>query len=75
MTTCFGKSCSFGLLCVSFMGVCQILYSVYCACLLWAFVKFYVCPSFPSDIEGRMWVVIVLILDQYHSIYFGLAVG
>ena len=26
LTTCLGKSCSFGLLCVSFVGVCQILY-------------------------------------------------
>ena len=25
MTVCLGKSCSFGLLCVSFVGVCQIL--------------------------------------------------
>ena len=49
MTTCLGKSCSFGLLCVSFVGVCQIL------C---------VCPSFPFGIEGRMWVVIVLIPDH-----------
>ena len=53
MTTCLGKSCSFGLLCVSFVGVCQIL------C---------VCP-FPSGIEGRMWVVIVLIPDHCFSIY------
>ena len=25
MTTCLGKSCSFDLLCVSFVGVCQFL--------------------------------------------------
>ena len=30
MTTCLGKSCLFGLLCVSFVGVCQIL----CVCVL-----------------------------------------
>ena len=24
------------------------------ACLLWAFVKFNVCPSFPFGIQGRM---------------------
>ena len=28
-------------------------HSVYCACLLWAFVKFCVCLSFPFCIEGR----------------------
>ena len=58
MTTCLGKSCSFGL--------------VYCACLSWAFVKFCVCPSSPFDIEGRTWVVIVLIPDHCLSIYFAL---
>ena len=47
MTTCLGKSCSFGLLCVSFVGICQNL-----------------CPSFPFGIEGRMWVVSVLISDH-----------
>ena len=55
MTTCLGKSCSFGLLRVSFVGVCQIL------C---------VCPSFPFDIEGWMWDVIVLIADHCLSICF-----
>ena len=50
-----GKNCSFGLLCVSFVGVCQIF-----------------CPSFPFGIEGRMWVVIVLIPDHCLSIYFPL---
>ena len=53
MTTCLGKSCSFGVLCVS----------------SWAFVKVRVCPSFPFDIEGRTWVVIVLIPDHCLSIY------
>ena len=48
MTTCLGKSYSFGLLCVFFVGV----------------AKFCVCPSFSFDIEGRMWVVIVLIPDH-----------
>ena len=28
MTTCLGQSCSFGLLCVSFVGVCQIFVRV-----------------------------------------------
>ena len=49
-----GKSCSFGLLCVSFVGVCQIL------CV---FLSFF-------GIEGRMWDVIVLIPDHCPSIYF-----
>ena len=30
----------------------------------------FVCPSFPFGIEGGMWVVIVLIPDHCHSIYF-----
>ena len=47
MTTCLGERCSFDLLCVSFVGFCQIL------C---------VCPSFPFCVEG-MWDVIVLIPD------------
>ena len=45
MNTCLGKSCSFGLLCVSFVGVCQIL------CVLLSLFC----------VEGRMWDVIVLI--------------
>ena len=40
--------------------------------LLWSFVKFYVCPSFPFGIEGGMWVVIVVIPDHCLSIYFTL---
>ena len=54
MTTYLGKSCSFGLLCVSFVG----------------FVKFCVCPSFPLSIEGRMWDVILVIPDHCLSNYF-----
>ena len=38
-----------------FVGVCQIL------CVR---------PSFPFGIEGRMWVVIVLIPDHCLSVYF-----
>ena len=45
---------SFGLLCVSFVGV---------------LVKFCVCPSFPFGIEGRMWDVIVLIPDHCLCIF------
>ena len=52
MTTCLGKSCSFGLPCMSFMNIYQ----------------FYVHLSF--GFEGRMWDVIVLILDHCLSIYF-----
>ena len=52
MTTCLGKSCSFGLPCMSFMNIYQ----------------FYVHFSF--GFEGRMWDVIVLILDHCLSIYF-----
>ena len=56
MTTRLGRSCSFGLLCVYVVGVCQIC----------------VYPSYPFGIEGRMWVVIVLIPDHNLSIYFPL---
>ena len=55
MTTCLGKSCSFGLLCVFFVNFLQIL------C---------VCPSFPFGIEGGMWDVIALIPDHLMSVYF-----
>ena len=55
MATCLGKSCLFGLLCVSFVNVYQLL------C---------VCPSFPFGIEGGMWDLIVLIPDHCLSIYF-----
>ena len=55
MTTCLGKSCSFGLLCV---------------CLSCTFIKYCVCPSFPSGFEGGMRNVIVLIPDHYVSMYF-----
>ena len=47
----------------------RAVHSVYCACLLWAFVKFCVCPSFPFGIEGRIWVVIELIPDHCLFIY------
>ena len=56
MTTCLGKSCSIGLLCVSFVNVYKIL------C---------VCPSFPFGIKDGMWDVIVLIPDHCLSIYVG----
>ena len=53
MTTCLGKNCSFGLLCVSFVKVYQSL------C---------VCPSFPVDTEGVMWAVIIAFLVTFHEI-------
>ena len=56
MTTCSGKSCSFGLLCVSFVNVYQIL----CA------------SFFPFGTEGGMWDVIVLVPDHCLSIYLDL---
>ena len=57
MITCLGKSCSIGLLCVSFVNV----------------YHFCVCPSFPFVFEGGMWDLIVLIPDHCHSIYFSFA--
>ena len=43
MTTCLGKSCSFGLPCVSFENV----------------VNLCMCASFPVGFEGGMWDLIV----------------
>ena len=43
---------------------------VACACLSWALVKFYVCPSFHFGVEGGMWDAIVLIPDRCLFIYF-----
>ena len=51
--SCLGKSCSFGLLCVSFVNV----------------INFFLCPSFPFGTEGGMWDVIVLFSDHCLSIY------
>ena len=42
MTTCLGKSCSFG-----FVRVFR-----------WRLSNFVICYSFPLGIKGRMWVVI-----------------
>ena len=53
MTTCIKKSCSFGLLCVSFVYVYQ----------------FCVCHLFPFGFEDGMWDLIVLIPDHCLSIY------
>ena len=49
MTTCLGKSYSFGLLCVSFVNVNQF---------------FCVCSSFPFSFKGGRWDMIVLIPDH-----------
>ena len=54
MTACLGKSCSFGLLCVSFVNVYQLL----CMCVL-----------LPCCFGGGMWDLIVLIPDHCLSIY------
>ena len=59
MTTCLGQSCSFGLLCVSFVGVCQIFVRVLLSLLVLV-----------GGGGGRMWDVIVLIPDHCLSIYF-----
>ena len=48
MTTCVGKGCSFGLLCVSFVSVCQSV-----RVLLSLLV-----------VEGELWDLIVLIPDH-----------
>ena len=54
MTTCLGKSCSFGL-----VYVYQLM-----------FISFCVCPPFPFGFEGGMWDLTVLIPDHCHYIYF-----
>ena len=54
MTTCLGKSCSFGLPRVAFVNCCQ----------------FYVFSYFPFDFEGRMWDLIVSVPDHCLSFYF-----
>ena len=53
MTTCLGKSCSFGLLCVSFMRVCQFVSSFF----------------FTFGLYGVMWDLVVLVLDHCLSFY------
>ena len=55
MTTCVGKTFSFGLLCVSFVNVYQFLCVSY-------FSRF--------GFEGEMWDMIVWILDHCLSVYF-----
>ena len=54
MATCLGKSCSFGLLCMSFINLYQ----------------FCVCPSFLFGFEGGAWDLIVLMPDYCFSVYF-----
>ena len=54
MTTCLGKSCSFGLPRVPFVNCCQFMYLVIS---LFGF-------------EGRMWDLIVSVPDHRLSFYF-----
>ena len=54
MTTCLGKSCSFGLPRVPFVNCCQILYLV----------------IFPFGFKGRIWDLIVSVLDHCLSFNF-----
>ena len=54
MTTCLGKSCSFGLLRVPFVNCCH----------------FYVFSYFPFGFEGRMWELIESVPDHCLSFYF-----
>ena len=49
MTTCLGKSCSFGLPRVPFVNCCQFMYLL---------------SYFPFGFEGRMWDLIVLVPDH-----------
>ena len=59
MTTCLGKSCSFGLLRLS----------------SWTFIRFCVCPSFPFGIELGIWDVIILNPDHCLSVYFEISLS
>ena len=54
MTTCLGKSCSFGLPRVPFLNCCQFMYLVIS----------------PFGFEGRMWDLIVSVPDHCLSFYF-----
>ena len=57
MTTCLGKSCSFGLPRVPFVNCCQFMYLV---------VVFF----FHFGFESRMWDLIVSVPDHCLSLYF-----
>ena len=59
MTTCLGKRCLFGLLCVSFVNAYQFV------CVSFFLFVF----------EGGVWDLIVLIPDHRLSIYFPVAVS
>ena len=52
MTTCFGKSSAFGLLCVSFLGDCVVVF-FFCECL-----------SFHFGFEVGLWDLIVSVPDH-----------
>ena len=52
--TCLGKSCSFGLPCVSFVNYCQ-------------FIRVF---SYFPGFEGKMWDLIVSVPDHCLSFYF-----
>ena len=56
MTTCLGKSCSFGLPRVPFVNCCQFMYLVISLLVL----------------EGRMWDLIVSVPDHCLSFYFSI---
>ena len=57
MTTCLGKSCSFGLPRVLFVNCRQFMYLVF----------------FPFGFEGRMWDLIVSVPDHCLSFYLTLS--
>ena len=57
MSTCLGKSCSFGLPRVPFVNCCQLL-------------SIYAFSYFPFGFEGRMWDLIVSVPDHCLSFYF-----
>ena len=56
MTTCLGKSCSFGLPHLPFVNCCQFMFLSY----------------FPFGFEGRIWDLIVSVPDHCLSFYFSL---
>ena len=59
MTTCLGKSYSFGLPRVPFVNCCQCMYLV----------------IFPFGFEGRIWDLIVSFPDHCLSFYFTLEIS
>ena len=70
MTTCFGKSCLFGLLCVSIMNVYQLVYVCFFPFWFWGLGVGFNCISsrlLPTFLLCR-WAKLVTVLNQFYLI-------